>query len=122
IDLAKVSEGDARFDPATHMAYITLPEPEVLATRFDEMHSYVHSRSTDLLAQRNEALESYARREATAAFARAGRQRATTARAKADGERQIRALAKSWGATDIFVSWRPLAPAESDPSAHPRAN
>ena len=58
VDLAKLGERDARFDEATRTAYVDLPPVEVFSTRFDEMHSYVASRSTDLLAKRNEGLES----------------------------------------------------------------
>ena len=83
---------------------ITLPEPEVLSTRFDEMHSYVHSRKTGTLAERNEQLEAVARREATVAFEAAGRQKDVRDRAKEQAERQIRSLATVWGAKNVIVS------------------
>ena len=93
-------------DPTTGVAYIELPAPEVLSTRFDETRSYVHSRSTDMLARRNEGLEGAARREAIAAFTDAGRDPRNLESAKAQAEQQLRALAKAWGAKDLVVTWR----------------
>jgi hypothetical protein len=113
VDLAKLRDEDARFDEATKTATITLPEPEVLSTRFDEMHSYVHSRKTGTLAERNEQLDSIARREATTAFEAAGRQKDVRDRAKEQAERQIRSLATAWGAKNVIVTWRPLVQQEN---------
>lgn len=113
VDLAKLREDDARFDEVTRTATINLPEPEVLSTRFDEMRSYVHSRKTGTLAERNEQLEALARREAVAAFDAAGRQKDVRDRAKEQAERQIRALATAWGAKNVNVAWRPLIPQEN---------
>ena len=113
VDLARLRDDDARFDEATKTATITLPEPEVLSTRFDEMHSYVHSRKTGALAERNEQLEAIARREATAAFEAAGRQKDVRDRAKEQAERQIRSLATAWGAKNVIVTWRPLVQQEN---------
>lgn len=119
VDLTKLRDEDARFDEATKVARIALPEPEVLSTRFDEMHSYVHSRTTDTLAKRNEQLEAIARREAIAGFEKAGRDREVTARAKDQAEKQLRALATAWGAKDVVVTWRPLVAPEVDVAAKP---
>lgn len=106
VDLGKLTDADLHVDPATNTAYIDLPEPEILSTRFDEQRSYVHSRRTDLLARRNEALEATARREALAAFAEAGKDPRSLAAARAQAEVQLRALAKAWGASDLVVTWK----------------
>lgn len=116
VDLGHLREGDVAFDEATRTARITLPDPEVLATRFDELHSYVHSRTTGTLAKRNEQLEAIARRQATEAFAAVGRDPKNVARAREQAERQLRALATAWGARDVVVSWRALAPTENAPA------
>jgi hypothetical protein len=113
VDLARLRDDDARFDEITKTATITLPEPEVLSTRFDEMHSYVHSRKTGTLAERNEQLEAIARREATAAFETVGREKDVRDRAKEQAERQVRSLATAWGAKNVIVTWRPLVPQEN---------
>lgn len=119
VDLKKLRDEDARFDETTKTAFITLPAPEVLSTRFDEMHSYVHSRSTGALAKRNEQLESVARRQAMTAFEAAGREKEVTERAKDQAERQLRALATAWGAKEVVVTWRPLVAPELGAAAAP---
>lgn len=109
VDLAKLREEDARFDAATKTAFIALPEPELFGVRFDEARSYVHSRSTDLLAKRNEALEGSARRSATAAFEKAATEPENVARAREHAETMLRALGKSWGAEKVVFTWRARA-------------
>jgi hypothetical protein len=106
VDLAKLRDEDARFDGAAGTAYVTLPEPEVLSSRFDEAHSYVHARSTDLLAKRNEGLEATARRDAIAAFEKAGRDPANVAKAREHAETAIRSFAGRWGASRVVVTWQ----------------
>ena len=105
VDLGKLGDQDARFDEATRTAYVTLPAPEVLSTRFDEAHSYVHARATDLLAKRNEALESLARRDAVLAFEAAAKDPKAVERAKEQAEKQLRGLGRAWGARDVVITW-----------------
>lgn len=111
VDLGKLHDGDARFDDATRTAYVHLPAVEILSTRFDEAHSYVHARATDVLAKRNEALESLARRDAIIAFEAAARDPKAQARAKEQAEKQIGALARAWGAQNVVVTWGDVAKA-----------
>ena len=101
-----LSKADVTFDEPTKTARIILSEPEVFTTRFDEPHSYVHSRRTDMLAERNEGLEATARREATKAFAAAGREASAQELAKTHAEQELRALSRAWGARDLEVTWR----------------
>ena len=107
VDLGKLGDGDARYDEKTRTAYIHLPAPEVLSTRFDEVHSYVHARATDVLAKRNEALESIARRDAATAFEAAAKEPKSLERAKEQAEKQLRGLGKAWGARDVVITWSP---------------
>jgi len=106
VDFQKLGPDDVRFDSKTGTATIELPAIEVLSTRFDESKSYVHSRTTDTFAKRNEGLEAAARRDALAAFAIAGKDPAAIESAKASAEKQLRALAKAWGAKDLVVTWK----------------
>lgn len=120
VDLARLVDADARFDAATKTAYVTLPQPEILSSRFDEAHSYVHSRSTDLLAKRNESLEGAARRDAIAAFEKAAREPENLARARAQAEKEIRALGAAWGARAVVVTWQePRGEVSVAPAAPP---
>jgi hypothetical protein len=106
VDLAKLGDGDVTFDPKTKIAEVTLPQPEVLSTRFDEKQSRVHTRDTDVLAKRNEDLEATARREALAAFTAAGKEASAMQRARDQAEKQLRTLAKAWGTADLVVRWK----------------
>lgn len=115
VDLQKLGDDDARFDEATKTAYLHLPRPEIFSTRFDEAHSYVHTRDTDVLAKRNEGLEAAARREALASFAAAGSEKQTIERAREQAEKELRALARAWGAKDVVFTWAPTTNA-GDPA------
>lgn len=106
VDLSRVGDDDIGFDEATKTARIELPEPEVLATRFDEQHSYVHARETDMLARRNEGLEAAARREASKQFEAVGREPRSIEIAKTHAETELRTLAKAWGAKELVVTWK----------------
>ncbi len=112
VDLTKLRDGDTRFDPATKKAFVTLPEPELFSSRLDEVRSHVHVRNTEILAQKNDALESVARGRALAAFEVAAHEPSTIAMARARAEQQLRHLAKAWGASDLEITWRDAATAE----------
>ncbi|MEO9235413.1 MAG: DUF4230 domain-containing protein, partial [Polyangiaceae bacterium] len=60
VDLGKIQDTDVAMDPQTHIATITLPAPEIFSTRLDEKQTYVYTRSTSTLAERNEQLETRA--------------------------------------------------------------
>jgi hypothetical protein len=106
VDLGKLKEGDVSLDPSTKRANIVVPEPEILSTRLDEERTYVYTRSTSLIAKRNEHLETRARQEAVAAFERAAREGDTMDRAKRQAERELRSIALGLGAADVTFAWR----------------
>ena len=106
VDLGKLREQDVRWDEASRTAYVTVPPVEILSTHFDEAHSYVHARKTDVLAKRNEALESLARRDALVAFEVAAKDPKAQARAQEQAEKQLTALAKGWGARSVVVTFQ----------------
>jgi len=117
VDLTKLRDGDARFDSATKTAYIRLPEPELFSSRLDEVHSHVHTRTTEFLAEKNGSLESLARTRALASFEAAARDPHAVELARAQAERQLRHLAKAWGAHELEVTWRDGVTAEREPAA-----
>jgi hypothetical protein len=106
LDLAKVADDDVSLDPKTKVAKLRLPRPDVLSARLDEKRTYVYTRSTGLLARRNEHLEERARQEAVAAIERAARTDEVSNRAREQAERQLRALAIALGASDVVFAWR----------------
>jgi hypothetical protein len=107
IDLAKLGEQDFVLDRQTGAARLTLPAPEVLSTRLDEEHTYVYRRSTGLLAERNEHLESKARQEALRAIGDAARDAATMEKARKQAERQVTQLLEKFGITRVTIGFQP---------------
>ena len=97
IDLAKLDEEDFVVDWTTGAARLTLPAPEILSTRLDEEHTYVYRRTTDLLAHRNEHLETKARQEALRAIGDAVRDPVTMEKARKQAERQVQQLLENSG-------------------------
>lgn len=107
VDLSKLGEGDVSVDRETGSAHLTLPAPEILSARLDEGHTYVYKRSTALLADRNEHLESKARQEAVRAIEEAARDSDVMEKARKQAERQLRDLLSKFGITRTTIGWRP---------------
>ncbi len=105
VELGKLGDDDVSMDPKTKVARFRLPRPDVLSSRLDENRTYVYTRSTGLLARRNEQLETRARQEAVAAIERTARSPETIERARVQSERQLRALATALGASDVTFEW-----------------
>jgi hypothetical protein len=106
IDLSKLRDGDVYMDPESRAATLTLPQPELLSASLDERATFVYSRSTSLLAKRNEGLEGKARREAVLAIEKAALEGDVLSRAKSQAERQLRALVTQLGASSVTINWR----------------
>jgi len=107
VDLTKLGEGDFEVDRATGAARLTLPLPEILSVRLDEEHTYVYKRTTGLLAERNEQLESKARQEAVRAIDQAAREGDVMEKARKQAERQLGDLLQKFGVTRVTIGWRP---------------
>ncbi|HEY2736428.1 MAG TPA: DUF4230 domain-containing protein, partial [Polyangiales bacterium] len=97
VDLSLLRDGDVRFDPDKHVAYITLPPPIVLSARLDNDSTYVHTRKTDALALRAKTLETRARQEAEHALREAALDAGILRRARDNAERTVRTLVQSLG-------------------------
>ena len=106
VDLGKLKEGDVTLDETSKIATMKLPEPEVWGAALDEDKTYVYKRDTDLLAKRNEKLETKARQSAVKAIEEAAGTDEMKAKARKNAERQLTALAKSLGAKDVVFSWK----------------
>ena len=106
IDLDKVKDSDITFDKESGVAHFRLPAPEVFSVSLDEDKTYVYKRDTDLLADRNEHLESRARKEASTAIEAAAHQPEVMNRAKDSAESTLSNLAKRLGAKKVDFEWR----------------
>jgi len=107
IDLTKLAASDVEVDREAGTARLTLPPPEILSVRLDEQHTYVYRRTTGVLAERNEQLESKARQEALRAIEEAARQGDVMEKARRQAERQLQQLFEKFGVTRTTIGWRP---------------
>ena len=106
VDLAALRPGDVRVEPATRAVTLTLPAPEVFVARLDNEHTHVHSRSTDLLARRTEALESRARLEAERSITRGALESGILERAKTSAAQTVSSLVHALGFGSVTIRWR----------------
>ncbi len=106
VDLAALRPEDVVVDPAKHRVSITLPRAQIFVSHLDSEHTRVHSRSTDLLARRNEGLETRARQEAERSIALGATESGILDRARQGAERTVGSLARSLGFTEVEVRSR----------------
>ncbi len=106
VDLADLRPEDVVVDPAKHRVSVTLPRPQIFVSHLDSEHTRVHSRSTDLLARRNEALETRARQEAERSIALGATESGILDRARQGAERTVGSLVRSLGFTEVEIRSR----------------
>lgn len=106
VDLDKLREEDVVVDEAEKRVVITLPPVEILDAVLDTEHTYVHTRNTDLLADRKEDLETRARKEATKELEKAAIDAGILQRAQANAEATITSLVRSLGFDRVEVRFR----------------
>lgn len=106
VDLTKMRDGDVMIEPTAHRAYLTLPEPELLLVRLDNQRTYVHSRKTDVFAQRDIELETKARQEAEGSIRDAALNDGILTKARANAAQTLTALVRSLGYDQVIVTWR----------------
>lgn len=105
VDLGGLRESDVQVDAARRRVVLTLPSPEVLSTRLDSEHTYVHTRRTDVLARRREDLETRARQEAERTMQQAALDAGLLTRARTNAARTVEALVRSLGYERVTVQW-----------------
>lgn len=106
VDLAELTDGDVRVDREAGTAFITLPPARVLSVRLDNDRSWVYERSTDLLARRQEDLETRARQEAEKTLEQSALDSGILERARTNAERTVAAFVRSLGYTTVTVTSR----------------
>jgi hypothetical protein len=105
VDLGKLRDDDVTVDLATHTAHLRLPAAEVTSSTLDERATHVYSRSTDVLADRNEQLEGEARRQAEDQMRKAAIEAGILDRAQSSADRTLRALLRSLGYDHVELDW-----------------
>lgn len=104
VDLAGLVEADVQADGAK--VTITLPRAQVFSQRLDSERTYVHSRTTDVLATRRENLETRARQEAERSLAAAAIEGGILTRAEKSVALSVGALVRSLGFAEVDVRFR----------------
>ena len=105
VDLGKVGADDVHVDSKEHAITVRLPAPIIIASTLDPHATHVYSRSTDLLAARNEELEGDARRVAEEQMRKAAIDGGIFDRARTSADRTLRALLRSMGFERIELDW-----------------
>jgi hypothetical protein len=105
VDLAKLRDGDVAVVPGERRVRIELPAPEILTVRIDNERTYVHTRKTDLLAERVQEIETRARRLAEESIRAAALSTGIRERAKQGTEHTLTVLLGSLGYTRVEISW-----------------
>jgi hypothetical protein len=106
VDLGALAEGDVVADRQLGTAAVTLPPARVLSTRLDNERSWVYARTTDILAQRHEDLETRARQEAERTLEQSAVASGILDRARTNAEHTVAALVRSLGYPTVTVTSR----------------
>lgn len=107
IDLAKMADGDVKLiaEPHGRRVRLSLPAPEILSVRLDNDRTYVHSRKTDMLAQRGDQIETRARQLAEKSIRDAALEAGVLARARQGAEQTLSTLVRSLGYDRVELEW-----------------
>lgn len=103
VDLSALRDQDVRVDHDARRVEITLPAATIFSASLDNARTYVHTRDTGVLADRQESLETRARQEAESQIADAAKQAGILERAEANAVRTVEGLVRSLGFTDVTV-------------------
>lgn len=106
VDLAGLVEADIVADGPGGKVTVTLPRAQIFSQRLDSERTYVHSRTTDVLATRRENLETRARQEAERSLAAAALEGGILARAERNVRISVSALVRSLGFSEVEVRFR----------------
>jgi hypothetical protein len=106
VDLAQLRPEDVVVAPDQRSVTVRLPPAEVFSARLDNARTYVHSRKVDLLAQRDETLESRAREAAEQTLRAAAEDSGIVQRAEESVARTVRSLVRSLGYADVTIDFR----------------
>lgn len=103
IDLSELQESDVSVDWEKRSVRVKLPPSKILSSRLDNERTYVHSRKTDVLAARAEALEGQARTRAEAEIVQAAKDAGIVARASKSAVRTLEAMLRGLGFVHVEV-------------------
>lgn len=105
VDLGNLKPEDVVVSPDRKSVTIKLPHAEIFSARLDNDRTFVHTRKTDLLAERKETLETEARRAAEKTLRSAAEEGGILKRADESVARTVRALVRSLGFETVKVDF-----------------
>jgi hypothetical protein len=105
VDLGRIQPADVMLGADGRSVTLRLPRAEVFSARLDNAHTYVHSRTTDLLAQRRESLETQARRAAEQTLRAAAEDAGILKRAEDSVARTVSSLVRALGFEQVRVNF-----------------
>lgn len=105
VDLGEVDDDDVDVSDDRKRVTIRLPKPVVFEAALDNDRTYVHTRQTDLLADRAEGLETKARREAEKQLREAAMQAGILDIARDNAKQTVTSLLRSLGFEQITVAF-----------------
>jgi hypothetical protein len=106
VDLGQLQPSDVTVAADGRRVTLRLPRAEVFSARLDNARTYVHSRKTDLLAQRHESLETRARRTAEDTLRAAAEEAGILKRAEDSVARTVSSLVRALGFERVQVDFR----------------
>jgi hypothetical protein len=109
VDLGKLTPADMSVSPDRRSVTLHLPPVEIFSARLDNDRTYVHTRKTDVLAERKESLETDARRAAERTIRAAAEEGGIVKRAEQSVERTVTSLVRSLGFAEVHVDFRDRA-------------
>jgi hypothetical protein len=105
VDLGLLQPSDIVLGDDGRSVRLHLPPAEVFSARLDSSRTYVHSRKTDLLALRQESLETRARQVAENTLRRAAEDAGMLKRAEDSVARTVTSLVRSLGFQQVQVDF-----------------
>ena len=106
VDLSTIAEGDVEIDQERRSVNIVLPSSTIFASRLDNQHTFVFKRDTDVLARREDSLETRARQEAERTLATAAEEAKILEHSNDSVRRTVETLVRSLGYRMVTVSFR----------------
>lgn len=106
IDLSELADGDFDIDERASTAKVSLPSSKVFAARLDNERTRIYKRNTDLLAVRQESLETRARQEAEKALLDAANEEGIIRRSNDNVKHTVETLVRSLGYREVTVTFR----------------
>jgi hypothetical protein len=106
VDLGRLQPSDVTLGNDGRSVTLRLPRAEVFSARLDNARTYVHTRKTDLLAERRESLETQARQAAEQTLRAAAEDAGILKRAEDSVARTVSSLVRALGFTNVHVDFR----------------